>query len=58
MEAWHTSLKNPNFVEFAKSCGGDGIRITDIKKLEDAITTGISSNKPFIVECITDVALI
>ena len=58
MEAWHTSLKNPNFVEYAKSCGGDGILVKDIDKLEDAIKLGISSKKPFIVECITDVSLI
>lgn len=58
MEAWHTSLKNPNFAEYAKSCGGDGIRVTDIKNLENAINIGLSRDKPFIVECITDVSLI
>jgi len=58
MEAWHTSLKNPNFVEFAKSCGGDGMQVDDIKKLKNAIKIGLASDKPFIVECITDVTLI
>lgn len=58
MEAWHTSLKNPNFVEYAKSCDGDGIQVSDINNLEKAINTGVSSDKPFIVECITDVSLI
>lgn len=58
MEAWHTSLRNPNFVEYAKSCGGDGIQVNDINNLEEAINIGLSSEKPFIVECITDVSLI
>lgn len=58
MEAWHTSLKNPNFVDYAKSCDGDGIQVSDINNLEKAINTGLSSDKPFIVECITDVSLI
>ncbi len=58
MEAWHTSLKNPNFVEYAKSCGGDGIRVTNEKNLKEAIKIGLSSDIPFIVECITDVSLI
>ncbi|MEE8341645.1 MAG: thiamine pyrophosphate-binding protein, partial [Candidatus Neomarinimicrobiota bacterium] len=52
MEAWHTSLKNPNFVEYAKSCGGDGIRVKDINNLEEAINIGLSSKIPFILECI------
>ncbi|NHZ85708.1 MAG: Rieske 2Fe-2S domain-containing protein [Planctomycetia bacterium] len=58
MEAWHTSLKNPNFVEYAKSCGGDGIRVANEKNLKEAIKIGLSSDMPFIVECITDVSLI
>lgn len=58
MEAWHTSLRNPNFVGFAKSCGGDGILVKDIDNLESAIKLGLSSKKSFIVECITDVSLI
>ena len=58
MEAWHTSLKNPNFVEYAKSCGGNGIQVKDINNLAEAINIGLSSNIPFIVECITDISLI
>jgi thiamine pyrophosphate-dependent acetolactate synthase large subunit-like protein/nitrite reductase/ring-hydroxylating ferredoxin subunit len=58
MEAWHTSLKNPNFVEYARSCGGGGIQVKDINNLAEALNIGLSSKMPFIVECITDISLI
>jgi len=57
-EVWHTSLNNPNFAEYAKLCGGEGIRVTKTEELENAIKKGLASTKPAIVECITDPLLI
>ena len=58
MDEWHTSLSNPNFAEYAKNCGGDGIRVSNEDELEDAVKKGLKNAGPFIVECITDSKLI
>lgn len=58
MEAWHTSLVNPNFAEYAQICGGDGLRVTSNEEVNGAIKTGLASPQPFIVEFITDPQLI
>ncbi|MCH7764504.1 MAG: Rieske 2Fe-2S domain-containing protein [Candidatus Marinimicrobia bacterium] len=58
MDEWHTSLSNPNFAEYAKICGGDGIRVSNENELEDVLKTGMKNTGPFIVECITDSKLI
>jgi thiamine pyrophosphate-dependent acetolactate synthase large subunit-like protein len=55
---WHTSLHNPGFAEYAKLCGGEGIRITKIEQLESGIKKGLNSKKTSIVEIITDPLLI
>jgi thiamine pyrophosphate-dependent acetolactate synthase large subunit-like protein len=57
-EVWHTSLFNPNFAEYAKNCGGEGIRVTKNEDLEEALKRGLASKKPAIVEIITDPLLI
>ncbi len=56
-QVWQTSLQNPNFAEYAKLCGGDGVRVTDEKDLDDAFKQGLASDKPFIVEIMTDALL-
>lgn len=58
MEAWHTSLHNLSFVEYARNCGGDGMRVSDQAALEDAIGEAVESDVPFILECISDPKLI
>jgi len=45
---------NPNFAEFAKSCGGEGFRVKYPKELDDALKKAFSSNKPSLVEIIVD----
>lgn len=55
---WQTSLTNPNFAEFAQSCGGMGIRVTDKAGLEDALRQAIAHNGPALVEVITDAELV
>jgi len=57
-EAWHTSLNNPGFAEYAKLCGGEGILVRDIDELENSIEKGLKSEKASIVEIITDPLLI
>ena len=56
-DVWETSLVNPNFAEFAKLCGGDGVTVTDAKDLDTAFKKGLASDKPFIVEVMTDAML-
>lgn len=55
---WQTSLTNPNFAEFATSCGGLGIRVTDVNDLQDALKRAIAHNGPALVEVMTDVDLV
>jgi len=45
---------NPNFAEFALSCGGYGIRVESPERLDDALQKALNSNKPSIVEVIVD----
>ncbi|MCH7574365.1 MAG: Rieske 2Fe-2S domain-containing protein [Candidatus Marinimicrobia bacterium] len=58
MEVWQTDLTNPDFAAYAKLCGGDGIRVTAPEQIEDALKKGLNSDKPFIVEILTDPLLI
>jgi len=39
-----------NFSEYAKLCGGDGIRVEKAEDIKSAILQAKSSNKPFIIE--------
>ncbi len=55
---WQTSLRNPNFAEFAQSCGGLGIRVTDAAALETELQRGIEYNGPVIIEIMTDAELV
>ena len=47
-------LTNPNFAEYAKLCGGDGIRVTHAADVAGAIQMAIASSKPFIIDAITN----
>ena len=55
---WQTALTNPNFAEFAKSCGGMGLRITDKADLERALQQAIAHDGPALVEVMTDAELV
>lgn len=55
---WQTSLTNPNFAEFAVSCGGMGLRVTDANDLPAALEKAIAHNGPALVEVMTDVELV
>jgi len=43
---------NPNFADFAKSCGGDGFRVEHPEELDNALEQAFSSNKPAIVDVV------
>jgi len=55
---WQTRLHNPNFAEYAKACGGLGIRVTRTGDLHQALKDAISHKGPSLVEIITDPELI
>ncbi|MCB0466530.1 MAG: hypothetical protein KDC78_12790 [Aequorivita sp.] len=47
-------LTNPNFAEYAKLCGGDGIRVEHAADIPKAVQMAIDSDKPFIIDAITN----
>lgn len=55
---WQTSLTNPNFAEFAQSCGGLGLRVTSRGELEVALRQAIAHEGPALVEVLTDAELV
>ena len=57
-EVWQTSLHNPNFAEFAQNCGGLGIRVTSSDELNTALNQALGSDRPALVEIMTDAELI
>lgn len=48
------NLTNPNFAEYAKLCGGDGVRVENAEDIPAAFAAAIASNKPFIIDAITN----
>ncbi len=54
MPEWKTRLNNPSFAQYAKECGGFGIKVDTAEKLEDAVIQSLEYNGPAIVEIITD----
>ncbi len=50
LDALHQS--NVNFSEYAKLCGGDGIRVTHASEIEKAIILAKHSKKPFIIDAV------
>ena len=55
---WQTDLHNLNFSAFARACGGHGIRVSDVEKLDKAIAEAMAHNGPSLVEVMTDPELI
>jgi len=51
---WQTDLHNPSFAEYAKLCGGFGVRVERAKDLEPALRAALEAGKPAIAEIITD----
>lgn len=57
-DVWKTSLSNPNFAEFANSCGAWGKRVEQQENLESTMKELFAENGPAVLEVITDVNLI
>jgi len=55
---WQTTLRNPDFAAFAKSCGGLGIRVDNPDELHGALKRALAYEGPALVEVMTDVELI
>ena len=55
---WQTGLHNPNFAEFARNCGGYGVRVVALEDLEEAVSRAIAHEGAALVEIISDVELI
>lgn len=51
---WQTDLYNCDFAEYARICGGEGIKVKDPAKLEGAVEQALSLAKPVIVDIDTD----
>jgi thiamine pyrophosphate-dependent acetolactate synthase large subunit-like protein len=49
-----TDLVNPNFADFAISCGGAGFEVKEPSELEQALEGAINSDKPCIVDVHTN----
>jgi pyruvate oxidase len=57
-DVWQTSLHNPNFAEYARLCGAQGIRVTEPAELDAALATALSHDGFSLVEIVTDAELI
>ncbi|MHA1548500.1 MAG: thiamine pyrophosphate-dependent enzyme, partial [Alphaproteobacteria bacterium] len=53
-EIWQTSLHNPNFAEYARICGGHGVRVTREEELSEALRKAFAAEGPSLVEIMTD----
>jgi len=58
-EVWQTSLHNPDFRDFAESCGGAGFKVTEANSLRDALADALAvTGRPSLVEIMSDPELI
>jgi thiamine pyrophosphate-dependent acetolactate synthase large subunit-like protein/nitrite reductase/ring-hydroxylating ferredoxin subunit len=55
---WATDLKNPDFSEYSKLCGGKGLKVTRKEDISTTINEALKYKGPALVEIITDVELI
>jgi len=49
-----TDFVNPNFADFAKSCGGEGYRVEKPEELDRALEQAFKSDNPAIVDVVVD----
>ena len=57
-DKWATDLVNPNFAEYATSCGALGIRVTKKEELDSAMIQLFKHDGPGLLDVSTDVKLI
>lgn len=49
-----TQFVNPNFAEYAESCGGEGYRVKRPEELDKALEQAFKSDKPSLVDVLVD----
>jgi len=49
-----TQFVNPNFAEYAKTCGGEGYRVEKPEELDNALEQAFKSSKPALVDILVD----
>jgi pyruvate oxidase len=57
-DKWATDLVNPNFAEYAASCGGLGIQVQEKEALENGFEQLLAHKGPALLEVMADVNLI
>jgi thiamine pyrophosphate-dependent acetolactate synthase large subunit-like protein/nitrite reductase/ring-hydroxylating ferredoxin subunit/CDGSH-type Zn-finger protein len=57
-KVWQTSLHNPDFAQYAESCGALGLRVESASGLEQALATAIAHEGAALVEIMTDPELV
>ncbi|MEO1054469.1 MAG: thiamine pyrophosphate-binding protein [Bacteroidota bacterium] len=57
-DVWQTSLQNPNFADFASSCGALGIQVEKTEDLDKAFQEVMAHEGPATLEILTDALLI
>ena len=57
-DVWQTSLSNPHFADFAKSCNAWGRRVSEYEELDNAMQELMAQEGPAVLEIITDANLI
>lgn len=57
-DVWQTKLHNPNFAEYATSCGALGIRVENKSDLESSMKKILTFDGTALLEVMTDVKLI
>ncbi len=58
LDVWQTSLHNPDFAEFAKSCGGFGTRVGPGDDLRKALRSALDYPGPSLIQVDTDPLLV
>jgi thiamine pyrophosphate-dependent acetolactate synthase large subunit-like protein/rubredoxin len=51
---YSTDLRNPNFADYATSSGGAGFRVEEPSQLRPALEKALASDKPTLVDVVTD----
>jgi thiamine pyrophosphate-dependent acetolactate synthase large subunit-like protein/nitrite reductase/ring-hydroxylating ferredoxin subunit len=57
-DVWQTGLTNPDFAEFARNCGGYGVRVSTVDQLDEGIRAGLDHAGPAIVAIDADPLLV
>jgi thiamine pyrophosphate-dependent acetolactate synthase large subunit-like protein len=53
-KVWQTGLHNPDFAEYARLCGGLGIRVERASDLPTALEEALTAEGPSLVEIMSD----